>query len=62
MALSKIANRMVHAYQRSFEVLRKGGALASIIEPADAGLAERLGMRAGYTFVDPNGEQQMPWA
>ena len=42
---------------RSFEVLKPGGRLVSIVERPDAGVAARRGVRAEYVFVEPSGEQ-----
>jgi NADPH:quinone reductase-like Zn-dependent oxidoreductase len=42
---------------RSLQVLRPGGVLVSLASPADAGLvpqAEQVGVRAGFTLVEPD--------
>ncbi|MDX1653954.1 MAG: NADP-dependent oxidoreductase [Candidatus Competibacteraceae bacterium] len=43
--------------RHSYEVLKPGGVLVSIVDPPDEGIAGRYGVRAGYVFVEPNGEQ-----
>ncbi|MBI3445216.1 MAG: NADP-dependent oxidoreductase [Magnetospirillum sp.] len=42
---------------RSYEVVRPGGILVSITDKTDKDLAERLGIRVKYVFVQPNGAQ-----
>jgi NADPH2:quinone reductase len=42
---------------RSYAALKKGGMLVSITAPPDAAEAEKHGVRPGYVFVSPNGEQ-----
>ena len=42
---------------RSFEVLKPGGRLVSIVERPDGAEAARRGVRAEYVFVEPSGEQ-----
>jgi NADPH:quinone reductase-like Zn-dependent oxidoreductase len=44
-------------YRRSFEVLKPGGRIVSILEQPDADLTARFGVRADYLFVSPNGKQ-----
>ena len=43
--------------RRSFEVLKPGGFLVSIVGPADEALAEQHGVRCGFAAVVPNSEQ-----
>jgi len=40
--------------QRSWQVLKKGGILVSIISPPSAEEAANHGVRSGYVFVQPN--------
>jgi len=42
---------------RSYETVKPGGILVSITDKTDPGLAERLGIRVKYVFVQPNGAQ-----
>lgn len=44
-------------YSRSFEVLKKGGRIVSLLEQPDEKLAGAFGVRASYVFVHPDGEQ-----
>ncbi len=44
-------------YKQSFEVLKPGGRIVSILEQPDAELAARFQVRAEYLFVEPNGKQ-----
>ncbi len=41
----------------SWPVVQKGGILVSIVDRPDQSLAEKLGVRAAYVFVAPNGGQ-----
>ncbi len=43
--------------QRSYQVLKQGGALVSIAHPPTPAQAERHGVRGLYCFVEPNGLQ-----
>lgn len=43
--------------KRSYEVLKKGGRLVSIAQPPDEAYAEERNVRAGYVFMDPDGDQ-----
>ncbi|MBB64621.1 MAG: NADPH:quinone reductase [Waddliaceae bacterium] len=43
--------------ERSFVLLKKGGAMVSIVEPPREELAEQYGVKAGFVFVRPDGEQ-----
>lgn len=43
--------------QESFQVLKPGGRLISIVERPDAGLAEKYKITSNYVFVRPNGDQ-----
>lgn len=42
---------------KSFNVLKKGGKLVSIVQPPDEKRAEELGIKAGFHWLIPNGEQ-----
>ncbi len=42
---------------RSYELVRRGGTLVSIVEEPDAGRTDALGIRAGFVFVRPDGAQ-----
>lgn len=44
-------------YRRSFEVLKPGGRIVSILEEPDADLMGRFGVRAEFLFVSPNRKQ-----
>ncbi len=44
-------------YRRSYAVLKRGGYLVSILEQPDDALMAHHGVRAGYVFVRPDGEQ-----
>jgi NADPH:quinone reductase len=41
----------------SFDVLKPGGHLVSIVTPPDAALAKKRGVNAGYVFVEPSASQ-----
>jgi NADPH:quinone reductase len=41
----------------SYRVVKPGGALVSIVEAPDFEEARRLGIRASFVFVEPNGAQ-----
>jgi NADPH2:quinone reductase len=41
----------------SFDVLKPGGRLVSIVTPPDPALARKRGVRADYVFVEPSGAQ-----
>jgi NADPH2:quinone reductase len=43
--------------RRSYEVLKPGGVMVSIVDAPDGELAERYGVKAGFVFVEPNGAQ-----
>jgi NADPH:quinone reductase-like Zn-dependent oxidoreductase len=43
--------------RRSYEVLKKGGRLVSIVNVPSQGEARRFGVEAAHVFVSPNGEQ-----
>lgn len=42
---------------KSFQVLSKGGILVSIVSQPDEEKADRLGVRTGYFFLQPDGEK-----
>ncbi len=42
---------------RSYEVLKPGGTLVSIVQPPDTAEAERVGVNGCFCFVEPNGGQ-----
>lgn len=44
-------------YRASFAALKRGGFMVSIREQPDEQLAAQYGVRAGYVFVQPDGEQ-----
>lgn len=44
-------------YRASFAALKRGGFMVSIREKPDEQLAAQYGVRAGYVFVQPDGEQ-----
>lgn len=44
-------------YRASFAALKRGGFMVSIREKPDEPLAAQYGVRAGYVFVQPDGEQ-----
>lgn len=43
--------------QDSFQVLKPGGRIVSIVEQVDAGLAAKYKVEGGFVFVKPNGSQ-----
>src|SRR5689334_9151150 len=43
--------------ERSWQVLKKGGALLSVVQPPSAEKAKELGVRAAFVASHPNGEQ-----
>jgi NADPH:quinone reductase len=43
--------------RHSYRVVRRGGALVSIVDAPDAEDARRVGVRATFVFVEPNGAQ-----
>lgn len=43
--------------RRSYEVLKPGGVLVSIVAPPDQEAAQRHKVKAGFVFVEPNGSQ-----
>jgi NADPH2:quinone reductase len=45
------------AQEHSFQVLRKGGTLVSIVAPPATQTAEQYQVKAGFVFVSPNGKQ-----
>jgi NADPH:quinone reductase-like Zn-dependent oxidoreductase len=44
-------------YEKSFEVLKPGGRIVSLLSQPDANLAARFKVKADYLFVHPNGKQ-----
>ncbi|MCY0864674.1 MAG: zinc-binding dehydrogenase, partial [Sulfobacillus sp.] len=42
---------------RSFQVLKPGGILVSIVRPPDAGMAARYQVRGEWFFLEPDGEK-----
>ena len=44
------------AHRDSYPLLKRGGALATIVEPVDKPRAEELGIQAASVMVRPNGE------
>jgi NADPH2:quinone reductase len=44
-------------YRQSFEVLKPGGRIVSLLEHPDSGLAQKYHVRAEYFMVSPNGKQ-----
>jgi NADPH:quinone reductase-like Zn-dependent oxidoreductase len=43
--------------ERSWQVLKKGGALFSVVQPPSAEKAKELGVRAAFVASHPNGDQ-----
>jgi NADPH2:quinone reductase len=43
--------------KESYQLVKKGGHLVSIVEPLDQNLAKQLGIETHYVFVQPNGRQ-----
>lgn len=43
--------------KKSFDVVKRGGTLVSIVETPDLALAENSGIRSGFIFVEPNDQQ-----
>jgi NADPH:quinone reductase-like Zn-dependent oxidoreductase len=43
--------------ERSWQVLKKGGALLSVVQPPSAEKAKALGVRAAFVASHPNGDQ-----
>ena len=43
--------------ERSWQVLKKGGALLSVVQPPSAEKAKELGVRAAFVASHPNGAQ-----
>ncbi|MDF1761752.1 MAG: NADP-dependent oxidoreductase [Coxiellaceae bacterium] len=43
--------------QRSFDLVKKGGVLVSIVEPPNEERSAELGLKTGFVFVAPNSEQ-----
>ncbi|MFD1018598.1 NADP-dependent oxidoreductase [Thalassobacillus hwangdonensis] len=43
--------------EKSFDVLKKGGRLASIVQPPDEDKAREKGIDANFVWLEPNGEQ-----
>jgi NADPH:quinone reductase-like Zn-dependent oxidoreductase len=43
--------------ERSWQVLKKGGALLSLVQPPSAEKAKELGVRAAFVASHPNGVQ-----
>lgn len=43
--------------EKSFDVLKKGGVLVSIVQPPDEEKARKTGIKAGFVWLEPNGEQ-----
>lgn len=43
--------------ERSWKVLKKGGLLASIVQPPDAEKAREFGVRSAFVWSQPNGDQ-----
>ena len=43
--------------ERSWKVLKKGGLLASIVQPPDADKANRFGVRSAFVWSQPNSEE-----
>jgi NADPH:quinone reductase-like Zn-dependent oxidoreductase len=43
--------------ERSWKVLKKGGLLASIVQPPDAEKTEEFGVRSTFVWSQPNGEE-----
>ena len=46
-----------HVLRNSYRLVKPGGALVSIVEAPDIEEASRLGIRATFVFVEPNGAQ-----
>lgn len=43
--------------EKSFDVLKRGGKLVSIVQPPDEKVAESKGITAGFLWLEPNGKQ-----
>ena len=43
--------------EKSFQVLKEGGRLASIVQPPDEKTAEKFGVKAGFVWLEPSGEK-----
>lgn len=43
--------------EKSFDVLKKGGKLVSIVQPPDEEVAKSKGITAGFHWLEPNGKQ-----
>ncbi|GEN53452.1 NADP-dependent oxidoreductase [Halobacillus faecis] len=43
--------------EKSFSVLKEGGRLPSIVQPPDEDLAAKHGVKAGFVWLEPSGEQ-----
>lgn len=43
--------------EKSFDVLKKGGKLVSIVQPPDEEVIKSKGITAGYHWLEPNGKQ-----
>jgi NADPH:quinone reductase-like Zn-dependent oxidoreductase len=42
---------------RSWQVLKKGGVLVSLVQPSDTNKARQLGVRSAFVWTQPNGKQ-----
>lgn len=45
------------ALRGSYELVKRGGVLVSIVEPPDETVAAKRGIKTGFVFVEPNGRQ-----
>lgn len=45
------------ALEQSYDLVKRGGVLVSIVEPPDESANKRRGIRSGFVFVEPNGRQ-----
>ncbi len=43
--------------EKSFQVLKEGGRLASIVQPPDEKTAEKFDVKAGFVWLEPSGEK-----
>jgi NADPH:quinone reductase-like Zn-dependent oxidoreductase len=43
--------------ERSWKVLKKGGLLASVVQPPDAEKAKEFGVRGAFVWIQPNGNE-----
>ena len=44
-------------HERSWKILKKGGLLASVVQPPDAEKARELGIRSAFVASQPNGHE-----